>query len=80
MNYPQRTGRKRHQFGLIRLEGITSSGQAAAHIGRQVILVYNEKTKLTGKVVDVHGSRGILRVRFRRGLAPEGLAREVKVF
>jgi ribosomal protein L35AE/L33A len=80
MNYQRGTVRQRNQYGLIQLQGVSSVSTAATYIGRTVILHFNERTKNQGRIVSVHGRGGVLRVRFRRRLAPEALAKEVVVF
>jgi ribosomal protein L35AE/L33A len=80
MNFQRGPVNQRSNFGLIQLEGITSVAQAAPFVGRTVILHYNEQTTITGRIVSLHGRNGVLRVRFRRGLASEALAKEVMVF
>ena len=80
MNYQRGTVRQRTQYGLIQLEGVTSISQAATYIGRSVILHFNERTSNHGRVISAHGRKGVLRVRFRRGLASDALAKEVLVY
>jgi ribosomal protein L35AE/L33A len=80
MNYQRGSVRQRNQYGLIQLQGVSSFSTAASYIGRSVILHFNERTKNQGRIVSVHGKKGVLRVRFRRKLAPEALAKEVVVF
>lgn len=80
MNFQRGTVRQRNQYGLIQLQGVSSVSTAASYIGRSVILHFNERTQNHGRIVSVHGRKGVLRVRFRRRLAPEALAKEVVVF
>ncbi|MFX0078640.1 MAG: 50S ribosomal protein L35ae [Candidatus Hermodarchaeota archaeon] len=80
MNYQRGSVRQRNQYGLIQLQGVSSISTAASYIGRSVILHFNERTQNHGRIVSVHGKKGVLRVRFRRRLAPEALAKEVVVF
>jgi ribosomal protein L35AE/L33A len=80
MNYQRGSVRQRNQYGLIQLQGVSSVSTAASYIGRSVILHFNERTQNHGRIVSVHGRNGVLRVRFRRRLAPEALAKEVVVF
>ncbi|MDO8125440.1 MAG: 50S ribosomal protein L35ae [Candidatus Hermodarchaeota archaeon] len=80
MNYQRGSVRQRNQYGLIQLQGVSSISTAASYIGRSVILHFNERTQNQGQIVSVHGKKGVLRVRFRRRLAPEALAKEVVVF
>ncbi len=80
MNYQRGSVRQRNQYGLIQIQGVSSISTAASYIGRSVILHFNERTQNQGRIVSVHGKKGVLRVRFRRKLAPEALAKEVVVF
>ncbi|MFX1342421.1 MAG: 50S ribosomal protein L35ae [Promethearchaeota archaeon] len=80
MNYQRGSVRQQNQYGLIQLQGVSSISTAASYIGRSVILHFNERTQNHGRVISVHGKKGVLRVRFRRRLAPEALAKEVVVF
>lgn len=80
MNFQRGTVRQRQQYGLVQLEGISTISAAASFIGRSVILHFNERTKNYGRVISVHGRNGVLRVRFRRSLAADALAKEVLVF
>ena len=80
MNFQRGTVRQRNQYGLIQLQGVSSVSTAASYIGRSVILHFNERTQNHGRIVSVHGRKGVLWVRFRRRLAPEALAKEVVVF
>lgn len=78
-NYQRGTVQQYSYYGLIQLEGVSTISDAARYIGRSVILHYNERRANHGRIISVHGRNGMLRVRFKRGLAAEALAREVIV-
>ena len=80
ISYQRGALRPRLQYGLIRLTGITTEGQAAAFVGRTAILRINERVSVSGRVIGPHGGNGVLRVRFHRGIAPDALTKEVKLF
>jgi ribosomal protein L35AE/L33A len=80
IGYQRGALRLRLQYGLIRLAGVTTEEQAATFVGRRVLLRLNDRVNLAGRVVGPHGGNGVLRVRFRRGIAPDALAKEVKLF
>lgn len=80
MNYQRGTVRQRPQYGLIQLDGVTSIAQAAPYIGRSVILHFSEEKSNQGRIISVHGRKGVLRARFRRSLAAEAIAKEVLVY
>jgi len=79
-NFQRGTVSQNQQHGLIQLEGVSTVAEAAKFIGRTVILHISEERKSQGRVVALHGRNGALRVRFRRSLAAEALAKEVMVF
>ena len=80
MNFQRGTVRQHQQHGLIQLEGVSTIAEASKYIGRTVILHISEEAKSQGRVIALHGRNGVLRVRFRRSLAAEALAKEVMVF
>ncbi|MFX0168046.1 MAG: 50S ribosomal protein L35ae [Candidatus Hodarchaeota archaeon] len=80
MNFQRGTVRQYQQYGLIQLEGVSTIAEAAPFIGRTVILHISEHIKNQGRIISLHGRNGVMRVRFRRSLAPEALAKEVMVF
>ncbi|MDH5438831.1 MAG: 50S ribosomal protein L35ae [Candidatus Bathyarchaeota archaeon] len=61
------------QFPLIK-----SSGEAAWLIGRKVAWPVGER-KIRGKIVALHGRKGLVRVRFRRGLSGHALGTQVEI-
>ncbi len=71
----QRT--QKNKCALIRVEGIDDRDAAAAYIGRRVVWVSPSGRRLIGKVVGVHGRKGVLRVRFRKGLPGDSIGAEL---
>lgn len=80
IGYQRGALRPRLQYGLVRLTGITTEEQAAAFVGRTAILRINDRVSVSGRVIGPHGGNGVLRVRFHRGIAPDALTKEVKLF
>lgn len=80
MNYQRGTVMQKPQYGLVQLDGVDSIGKASTYIGRTVVLHINEDVAVAGRIVAAHGRGGILRVRFNRKLAPEAIAKKIKVF
>jgi ribosomal protein L35AE/L33A len=80
ISYQRGALRPRLQYGLIRLTGITTEAQAAAFVGRTAILRINDRVSVSGRVIGPHGGNGVVRVRFHRGIAPDALTKEVKLF
>ena len=65
-----------HQI-LIRIEEITNRKEAARFIGKQVVWKNPKGTSLVGKVVGVHGRRGVLKARFTKSLPGQAVGAEL---
>ncbi|MDH5794719.1 MAG: 50S ribosomal protein L35ae [Candidatus Bathyarchaeota archaeon] len=63
---------------LIHFPAIESAGEAAQLIGSKVAWPAGER-KCLGKVVSLHGKRGLVRVRFRKGLPGDALGSQVRI-
>jgi len=59
---------KKHQY-LARFEGVSDRREAARRLlGRKVVCILRREKRVFGRVTGLHGGRGTVRVRFRRGL------------
>ncbi len=58
---------RNHQI-LIRIEGIDDRKEAAHFIGRKVTWNSPTGSILMGRIVGVHGRRGVVKARFKKGL------------
>jgi large subunit ribosomal protein L35Ae len=63
---------------LLKFPNVKSAGEAAQLIGRKVTWPVSEK-KCIGKIVDVHGRKGIVRARFRKGVPGEALGTFIEI-
>lgn len=63
---------------ILRFPGIKSSHQAAQLIGRKVGWPIG-KRKIRGKIIALHGKRGLLKVRFRKGIPGQALGMPVEI-
>jgi ribosomal protein L35AE/L33A len=63
---------------ILQFPHIKSSGEAARLIGRKVAWPVEER-KIRGKIVALHGRKGLVRVRFRRGLSGQALGTQVEI-
>lgn len=80
ISYQRGPLRPRLLYGLIRLADVTTEERAAGFVGHRILLKINDRVSVSGRIIGPHGGNGIIRVRFHRGIAPDGLAKEVKVF
>jgi len=63
---------------LIQFHGVKSVSEAAQLIGRKVAWPLGERNCI-GKVVALHGKKGLVRARFRKGLPGNALGSLVKM-
>ena len=63
---------------VLKFPNIKSSSEAARLIGRKVAWPVGER-KIRGKIVALHGKRGLVRARFRKGLLGEALGTPVEI-
>jgi large subunit ribosomal protein L35Ae len=63
---------------IIQFKHVLSASEAGRLIGRKVAWK-REKNKIIGKVVALHGGKGLVRVRFRKGLPGQALGNTVEL-
>jgi large subunit ribosomal protein L35Ae len=76
-----RTGRKTqrtNQF-LLTVKDVKSRSEAAAFVGRKVVLKTKSGKLICGKVAAPHGNNGVLRARFTKGVPAEFLGKDIEM-
>ena len=63
---------------LIQFNHVNSISEASQLIGRKVVLKEGKK-KFIGKIVGLHGKKGLIRARFRKGVPGQSLGTSVKL-
>jgi len=63
---------------IIRFAHVTSVSEASRLIGRKVAWKVGKK-KIVGKIVDLHGNKGLVRARFRKGVPGQALGTKVEL-
>lgn len=63
---------------LIRFLGVESAGEAGRLIGRKVVWPVGER-KCRGKILALHGRKGLVRARFRKGVPGKALGSQVEI-
>ena len=63
---------------LLYFPGIKSSGEAGRLIGRKVMW-RREGCKVVGKIISLHGRKGVVRARFRKGVPGQALGDRVYI-
>ncbi len=67
-----------NQF-LLEVEGCDTKAMASQFIGRRVVWKSPAGKELFGKITQVHGTRGVLRARFSRGLPGDALGGRIEI-
>ena len=75
-----RTGPKtqRSKECVLKFPNVKSSSEATRLIGRKIAWPVGER-KIRGKIVASHGKKGLVRVRFRKGVPGQALGTRVEL-
>jgi len=71
--------RQRVKEGLLSVGGCDNVDRAKKLVGRDVLLRYGGGKVVKGKIIGTHGSKGVLRARFRKGLAGDAIGLQVSI-
>jgi len=63
---------------VLKFPDVKSSSEAARLVGRKIAWPVGER-RTRGKIVALHGKRGLVRARFRKGLSGKALGAPVEV-
>jgi len=63
---------------ILQFLNVKSSSEAARLVGRKVAWPVGER-KTRGKIVALHGKRGLVRARFRKGVSGQALGTQVEI-
>lgn len=76
-----RMGRKTQRSNqiLLSVKDVGSREEAAAFIGKMVVLKTKSGKELHGKVASPHGNNGVLRARFSKGVPAEILGKDIEI-
>ena len=80
LNYRLGPRTQRSKECIIRFENVDSVSEASKLIGKKVTwrdMRVNDE--IIGKIVALHGSNGLVRARFRRGVPGQALGTDVKL-
>jgi len=78
VNYRVGPKTQRSKECIIQFPHVNSVSEASRLIGRKVVW-NNGQTKIIGKIVDLHGKKGLVRARFRKGLPGLALGTTVQL-
>jgi len=63
---------------VLKFPNVKSSSEAARLIGKKIAWPVGER-KVRGKIVDLHGKKGLVKVRFRKGVPGQALGTPVEI-
>lgn len=78
INYRLGPKTQRSKQCIIQFAHVNSVSEASMLIGRKVAWE-NDKTKILGKIVALHGKKGLVRARFRKGVPAQALGTLIKL-
>jgi len=64
---------------LLKLYGVDDRGHASQFIGKKVVYVDEKGNTYRGKIIGVHGRKGVVRAVFNPNLPGQAIGKEVKV-
>ena len=81
------SGNHYNHTSLVSVEGLKSRSDVDWYLGKKIAYIFKAKTKkkntnyrvIWGKVVAAHGSKGLVRAKFRKNLPPQSLGAPVRV-
>ena len=78
VNYRIGPRTQRSKECILKFTNVRSSSEGARLIGRKITCSVGE-LKIRGKIVALHGRRGLVRARFRKGVPGEALGTRVQI-
>ncbi|MCD6241307.1 50S ribosomal protein L35ae [Candidatus Bathyarchaeota archaeon] len=78
VNYRIGPKTQRSRECLVKFPNVNSAKDASQLIGRKVAWPAEEK-RIIGKIVATHGTKGLVRVRFRKGVPGQALGTHVRI-
>ncbi len=78
VNYRVGPKTQRPRECLVKFPNVDSAEEASRLIGRKVAWPAEER-RIIGKIVATHGTKGLVRVRFRKGVPGQALGTHVRI-
>ena len=78
VNYRIGPKTQRSRECLVKFPNVNNAKDASRLIGRKVAWPAEEK-RIIGKIVATHGTKGLVRVRFRKGVPGQALGTHVRI-
>ena len=78
MNYRIGIRTQMSKWCIIQIAGEDSASKAGQLIGRKVVLKF-EKNEFIGKIVSLHGRKGVVTAKFRKGIPGKAVGEIVQI-
>jgi large subunit ribosomal protein L35Ae len=78
MNYRIGIRTQMSKWCLIQINGENSVSKAGQLVGRKMILKFG-KNSFVGKIMGLHGKKGVVKVKFQRGVPGDAIGSRVKL-
>lgn len=73
----KRGSKRSHRYVYLKFDGVSSEGEASLLIGRLVAWRSKRGLKFIGKIVKLHGKKGVVIARFRTPLPGQAIGSRV---
>ncbi|MFQ6051068.1 MAG: 50S ribosomal protein L35ae [Candidatus Hydrothermarchaeota archaeon] len=79
INYCRSRKRQSNRTMVARFEGINDYSEASRLIGKEIKWKNPAGREIRGKIIDVHGTNGQVKVRFNKGLPGQAIGTEISL-
>ncbi len=79
INYCRSRKRQTNRTMVASFEGINNDAEASKLIGKEIKWKNPAGKKIKGKIIDVHGTNGNVKVRFNKGLPGQAIGTEISL-
>ena len=77
VNYRQGRHTQNPYQMIVKIEGIVTKEQAEKLMGKKVVWKTPTGKEIAGKISGAHGNKGVVRVRFEKGMPGQAIGAEV---
>jgi len=64
---------------LVEIAGIDSKAKASKFIGKKLVWITSAGKEIHGKITHAHGTNGVLRARFAKGMPGISIGKKIKM-
>jgi len=79
MKYRQGRHTQTQNHVLVEITGVDTKAKASKYIGKKLVIKTSTGKEIHGKITHTHGTSGVLRARFSKGVPSIALGKTVKL-